>query len=474
MKRLIALLLFSTSYVLADQCQITSPLPMPVTINGCTFGPGALPGGSTSYIQNTLSPTTSTQAYSVQTGTVTGSLTVLGLTAGQCTTTDSTGKIISTSCGSSGGGLGNLGVSSGSATNSIVVSSPTSNIVVDSNTFVLSLQGTTSSFITLNSSSVTLQGLVSAGTLGVLTTSSATATYLQNSSATLTYLNVNQGLTQSSATATYLQSSSATATYLQQSSATATYLQQSSATATYLNVSSATATYLQLTSATITYGNLASTQTWSGQETWASPQQSTFTFGVTAGSYTVKTGQGNNTGVIFQNGQTYTNSSSFLWNGTTLAVTAMSITQGNGLHSSFGINGATLTIQSPANATYEAYFSTTATNYHVSISTSGHFLTNGSILPVISACGSTPNGSVSGDDNAGIITVGGTAPTACTLTFANTWGSTPVCTVTDNSLTIAADISTLNPTTLTLGFGVGGLAGGLVYYRCSCSGGSCR
>ena len=70
---------------------------------------------------------------------------------------DANGVLISTTI-SSGAGLSYLGISSGSATSSVIVSSPTRNVAFSSNTFIVSLQGTTSSFITLNPSSATLQG----------------------------------------------------------------------------------------------------------------------------------------------------------------------------------------------------------------------------------------------------------------------------------------------------------------------------
>ena len=68
----------------------------------------------------------------------------------------------------SGGGSSSLAVSSGSATTSVIVTSPTSNIVFDSNTISVALQGTTTSYISLTSS-VTKQGVITAGSLGALT-----------------------------------------------------------------------------------------------------------------------------------------------------------------------------------------------------------------------------------------------------------------------------------------------------------------
>lgn len=134
---------------------------------------------------------------------------------------------------------------------------------------------------------------------------------------------------------------------------------------------------------------------------------------------------------------------------------------------------SSVTVVSGIAGTYETTFGTAAIS-NVHISTNG-FVSSFGPFPSVSSCGSTPNGSVIGDDKAGVITVGGTAPTACTLTFSMVHvGCTMVCNVTDNSLTISADISSLTTSALTLGFGVGGLAGGNVYYQCTGYGATCR
>jgi hypothetical protein len=100
-----ATFLFTSVRVFADQCYVTNT-PLPVTINGCTFS-GSLPNNSTSYVQNGLTPTTTTQSYSVQQATVTDGLTIPYVT-GQCLQTDSQGKISGSGgvCGAGGGGGG--------------------------------------------------------------------------------------------------------------------------------------------------------------------------------------------------------------------------------------------------------------------------------------------------------------------------------------------------------------------------------
>lgn len=65
-------------------------------------------------------------------------------------------------------------------------------------------------------------------------------------------------------------------------------------------------------------------------------------------------------------------------------------------------------------------------NVASSIATGNHFRSVGT-APTVSSCGTSPT--VNGTDNAGSIHVGGA--TACTITFATTWSSVPVCIVQD-------------------------------------------
>ena len=57
-----------------------------------------------------------------------------------------------------------------------------------------------------------------------------------------------------------------------------------------------------------------------------------------------------------------------------------------------------------------------------------HMITNGdtSRVPTLSSCGSTPSPTIVGNDMSGKVTTAGTA-TACTITFANTYGTAPSC-----------------------------------------------
>ena len=203
-KKLFIGLMLLASTALADNCYVTNQ-SLPVTIAGCTFS-GSLPSNSTSYIQNTLSPTISTQTFSVQTATVTSSLTLSPITS-QCLQTDATGKITGAggACGTagvtslnasgnpsitgpatllagsnvtlsqagstitinssgSGGGSSSLAIS----TSGVIVSSPTPQIDFNGTQFIAGISGTTTT-LRLNPSTVTLQGVITAGSLGALT-----------------------------------------------------------------------------------------------------------------------------------------------------------------------------------------------------------------------------------------------------------------------------------------------------------------
>lgn len=96
----------SPALATVNQCQIIAPLPMPVSlnINNCTFSGPDLPAGSTGYIQNTLSPTTTGQQFSVQDSSVSHSATLGFIGGTQCLHTVN-GAVSGTGseCGSGGG-----------------------------------------------------------------------------------------------------------------------------------------------------------------------------------------------------------------------------------------------------------------------------------------------------------------------------------------------------------------------------------
>lgn len=225
------------------------------------------------------------------------------------------------------GGVSSLAVNQ----NGVQISSPTAAINFIGPPFIATLVGGVTAQITLDGSSVTLQG----NNLG--------ATYLTNSSATATYLQI------SSATATYLQNSSATITYCHANGTNCTSSGGGGGGASTLGVNQ---NGVQITSPTVAINALGppfiitsvgggttaqftldpSSVTLQGQNVidLTSSLQSGATFYVSSGtvngplianSYSVPQSVGSNTGVIFQNGRTYTNSSTFEWNGTTMSAT---------------------------------------------------------------------------------------------------------------------------------------------------------
>jgi len=97
------------------------------------------------------------------------------------------------------------------------------------------------------------------------------------------------------------------------------------------------------------------------------------------------------------------------------------------------------------------------------IDSSGHRYSGGP-APAVSSCGTNP--SITGDDNAGTITVGsGVSTTACTITFAHSWAATPTCQLATDSVTALADISSISGSALTVGLGAS-LSSGHIYYEC--------
>src|SRR5665213_507492 len=151
---------------------------------GYTMPDGSIIISTTQFIFNGSNAQTATS--NISSGTYRTALQLPYLTPAQFITTDATGKVVNVGCG---GGTSSLALSTGSASNSIIVSSPTSNIVVDSNTLTGSLQGSTTFFLGVNTSSIAAQGnTISLATLqtnqnllAVSTTSlSASTVTLQN------------------------------------------------------------------------------------------------------------------------------------------------------------------------------------------------------------------------------------------------------------------------------------------------------
>lgn len=102
----------------------------------------------------------------------------------------------------------------------------------------------------------------------------------------------------------------------------------------------------------------------------------------------------------------------------------------------------------------------TATTTLFNVLGNGHLITGGQTPSV-----SGGTSSVVGNDSAGTITVVGTALTSVTLTFAQPWGINPVCTESDNSTALTADISSVSTTSVTFGFSIG-INSGTLWYQC--------
>lgn len=109
-------------------------------------------------------------------------------------------------------------------------------------------------------------------------------------------------------------------------------------------------------------------------------------------------------------------------------------------------------------------FASSTGNTYLKIDSKGHLISGGPV-PSVSSCGSG-SPAVNGTDDQGTITLGGTAPTTCTLTFSQPRTNNYSCNVGDNSLTIASDVSSTSTTAVVFGLGVGGLSGGNLFYHC--------
>lgn len=112
---------------------------------------------------------------------------------------------------------------------------------------------------------------------------------------------------------------------------------------------------------------------------------------------------------------------------------------------------------------YELTLTSAATSTMVfGIQADGHVVSSGT-TPTIVTCGASP--SVDGTDTQGVITIGGGVVTSCTLNFANAFGRSPVCIVSDNSTTVSASLGTITNTSAIFNTSAT-LGGGKLYYIC--------
>jgi hypothetical protein len=124
-----------------------------------------------------------------------------------------------------------------------------------------------------------------------------------------------------------------------------------------------------------------------------------------------------------------------------------------------------LTVQEAASQTADLQdWKNSSANVLADISSSGHINSTSVAAATVTSCGTAP--SLTGSDNAGTITVGsGVSVTGCTLTFGTAYTNAPSCVISDNSVAINGDISSVNNSSVTFGFSAS-LGGGKVYYIC--------
>lgn len=98
------------------------------------------------------------------------------------------------------------------------------------------------------------------------------------------------------------------------------------------------------------------------------------------------------------------------------------------------------------------------------IQTTGHVVSSGTI-PTVNTCGTLPTVRVGSTDFAGIINTGSASPTACTLAFANTFTTVPVCVISDNLQTATPEITAISATGFTATMSAA-LNSGQIFYIC--------
>jgi hypothetical protein len=165
MKRTLLLIGLLSGPALANQCQITSPLPVPVLLTGCTYS-GALPSNSTDYIQQTLSPSTTSQMFSVQTSSVSGGEYLSYITGTQCLE-EVNGETVGTGAACGAGGGGTWGSITGTLSNQTDLQTIINNI--GSSTATLEVQ-----IVNIGASTASLQ--VQLTNVGISTTAIASST----------------------------------------------------------------------------------------------------------------------------------------------------------------------------------------------------------------------------------------------------------------------------------------------------------
>lgn len=128
---------------------------------------------------------------------------------------------------------------------------------------------------------------------------------------------------------------------------------------------------------------------------------------------------------------------------------------------------ANLSVHASAGATNKTLFAiasstATATTTLFKIDNKGHEYAS-TTQPVLSSCGTSPT--ITGNDKQGEVVPGATA-TGCTVTFGTSWDSAPICTVSNQSMSITSALTyTISATALTISQATG-VAGNKIDYMC--------
>lgn len=167
-------------------------------------------------------------------------------------------------------------------------------------------------------------------------------------------------------------------------------------------------------------------------------------------------------------------------------VIVVNVNQASATYGFVGINKSTPIVNLDVNGTIAASTITaqagltgvtvSTTLFVVSGSTQPSTINNGLLVtgrvitstatPIITACGTTPNGSVVGNDIDGKITIGGGVVTSCTMTFGGpAWANAPSCTILSNT-SITAPTGSTTTSVFTLGAGAT-FNGDVIMYHCA-------
>lgn len=93
----------------------------------------------------------------------------------------------------------------------------------------------------------------------------------------------------------------------------------------------------------------------------------------------------------------------------------------------------------------------------------GHIVSGGK-SPTVT--GGTSSMVAPSNDNAGQISVVGTALTSVTMTFASPWKTAPICLESDNQTAITGDVTSVSTRQVVFGFGTGGVTTATIWYNC--------